>query len=60
MLFIVKNTEDSLSSKLYNIIKNENLNELVKEYDEIHTERTNLEKSNRELINAKEMIESIV
>ena len=60
MLFLVKKTEDNLSSKLYNIVKSENIDNLVKEYDEIHVERNNLEKNNRELSNAKTLIESII
>ncbi len=60
MLFIVKETEDSLSSKLYNVIKTENLDDLVREYDEVHNERQNLENSNRDFRNAKELIESII
>ena len=60
MLFIIKETEDSLSSKLYNVIKNENVDLLVREYDEVHNERQNLENSNRDLLNAKQLIESII
>ena len=60
MMFIVKETEDSMSSKLYDKIKTEKLDDLVREYDEIHQERLVLEKSTRELYNAKKMIEEIV
>ena len=60
MYFLVKKTENSLSSRLYNIVKLENIDNLVMEYDEIHIERINLEKNNKELNNAKIMIESII
>jgi hypothetical protein len=60
MLFMVKKTEESLSSKLYNVIKKEKLDDLVLEYEDIHKERLQLEKSNREFNKAKELIEAIV
>ena len=60
MFFVVKKTEEILSSNLYEIIKNEKLDILLLEYDEIHTQRVELEKSNRELHKARELIESIV
>ena len=60
MLFMVKYSVNNLSSKLYDAVKKEKLGVLLKEYDDIHIQREQLEKSNRELVKAKELIESIV
>ena len=40
--------------------KNTNLTDLMKEYDDIHEKRTNLEKTVSELNNAKNLIQSIM
>ena len=38
----------------------EKLDDLVLEYEDIHKERLQLEKSNREFLKAKELIETII
>lgn len=60
MLFLIKCTQNAISSSLYNKIKKEKLDNLIIEYDEIHKERTNLDKSNNELNKAKSLIENIM
>jgi len=60
MLFIVKKTIDSLSSNLFDIVKDEKIDELLKEYDDIHVQRVELETYNTELLNAKKSIEKII
>jgi len=60
MFFLVKETEDNLSTRLYEIIKDEPLDGLLQEYDEIHQTRLDLERSSLELNSAKELIETIV
>ena len=60
MYFLVKMTEDQLSSNLYEKVKNEDINNLILEYDDINIQRIELEKSNIELNKARELIESIV
>ena len=59
MLFLVKKTEDCLSTNLYEKIKNENVEKVLLEYDDIHSQRMDIEKSNRELYNARKLIESL-
>lgn len=59
MLFLVKKTEDCLSSSLYEKIKNVNIDKVLLEYDDIHSQRMDIEKLNRELFNAKNLINSI-
>ena len=59
MLFLVKKTEDSLSTNLYEKIKNENVEKVLLEYDDIHSQRMDIEKSNRELYSARKLIESL-
>ena len=60
MLFIVKKTIDLLSSNLFDIVKDEKIDELLKEYDDIHVQRVELETYNTELLNAKKSIEKII
>ena len=60
MFHMVTFSQRELSSKLYNQVKDKNLTELLCEYDDIHEKRTNLEKTVKELKNAKELIQSIM
>lgn len=59
MLFLVKKTEDSLAACLYEKVKNEDTDKILLEYEEIHSQRLDIEKSNNELINAKNLINSL-
>ena len=60
MLFLVKNTEKELSTKLYEIVKNQELDHLLMEYSNINEERIKLQQNNIELNNTLKMIENII
>ena len=60
MLFLVKNTEKELSTKLYEIVKKQELDHLLMEYSNINEERIKLQQNNIELNNTLKMIENII
>ena len=60
MYHLVTYSQKELSTKFYECVKNTNLTDLMKEYDDIHEKRTNLEKTVSELNNAKNLIQSIM
>jgi hypothetical protein len=57
---LVNNSQKEISTKLYEKIKTTNFGELLVEYDDIHLQRLELEKSIKELNSAKELIETII
>jgi basic membrane lipoprotein Med (substrate-binding protein (PBP1-ABC) superfamily) len=60
MLFLIQSSEKMFSSVLYEKVKSQNVNQLVHEYEEIYTQRQQLEKTVKELMNSKQLIESIL
>ena len=60
MLYLVTFSEKNLSNELYSSVKKENIDELLREYDEIEGERKTLQKTIIELTNAKKMIDEIL
>lgn len=60
MLFLVKQAQLDISTKLYEAIKINNIDELLIEIDDIHEKRSSLTSIINELTNAKELIESIM
>ena len=60
MLYLVCFSQKKLSIELYRLIKAENINELLTEYDEIETERASLQKTINEFSHAKKMIDEIL
>lgn len=59
MFFLVKKTEDALSSGLYEIIKKEKVDELLVEYEDIHSKRVELDTHRKALSVGIEWIEKI-
>lgn len=60
MLFLVKNTENNLSNILYEVVKNEDLNNLLMEYKNINEERIKIEQNNIEINKGIKLIENII
>ena len=60
MLYIIKYTLDILSSQLFDVVKEQPIDKLIKEYDHIHDKRIEFEKSNEKLLNAQKIIEEII
>ena len=60
MLYLVCFSQKNLSIELYRLIKEENINDLLTEYDEIEIERASLQKTINEFSNAKKMIDEIL
>ena len=58
--FLINASEKTFSSVLYDKVKSQNINTLLQEYEEIHTQRDGLEKIIKELQTSKLMIESIL
>ena len=60
MYYLVSQSQKDIGSKLYEIIKKTELDELLKEVDNIQERRNNLDKIIKDLRSAKELIEGIM
>ncbi len=60
MYYLVTQSQKDIGSKLYEIIKKSELNDLLKEVDNIQERRNNLDKIIKDLKTAKELIEGIM
>ena len=60
MYYLVTQSQKDIGSKLYEIIKKSELNDLLKEVDNIQERRNNLDKIIKDLKIAKELIEGIM
>ena len=60
MYHMVSFSQRELSAKLYDVVKDKKLEELLAEFDDIHIKRTNLEKTVKELKNAKTLVQTIM
>lgn len=60
MYSLVTQSQKDIGAKLYEVIKNSKLDDLLIEVDDIHEKRTNLETVVKDLTNAKQLIESIM
>jgi dynamin 1-like protein len=60
MLFLIQSSEKMFSNVLYEKVKSQNINQLVHEYEEVYTQRQQLDKTVKELMNSKQLIESIL
>ena len=60
MYYLVSKSQKELPVKLYDKINEQNCNNLLMEYNDIHQKRISLEKSISELTTAKKLIEDIM
>ena len=60
MYELVNKSQKDIGSKLYEVVKGLSLEELLKEVEDIHEKRTNLESVVKDLTNAKKLIEDIM
>lgn len=60
MYELVNKSQKDIGSKLYEVVKEISLNDLLKEVDDIHEKRANLEGIVKDLCNAKKLIEDIM
>lgn len=60
MLIMIKNTISLLPSKLHETIKSENIDNILREYEDINEKRLYLNKSNSKMNNAKKLIKQII
>ena len=60
MFFMVNKSQKCLSSELYNTIKTKNTSQLLKEVNDIHHRRLTLKNNIKELVLAKDLIETII
>ena len=57
---MIKNTISLLPSKLHETIKSENIDNILREYEDINEKRLYLNKSNSKMNNAKKLIKQII
>jgi hypothetical protein len=60
MLFLIQGSEKMFSALLYEKVKAQNVSQLVHEYEEVYNQRQQLDKTVKELMNSKLLIESIL
>ena len=60
MYELVNKSQKDIGSKLYEVVKGLSLEDLLKEVEDIHEKRTNLESVVKDLTNAKKLIEDIM
>jgi hypothetical protein len=60
MLFLIQGSEKMFSALLYEKVKAQNVSQLVHEYEEVYNQRQQLDKTVKELMNSKQLIESIL